>query len=186
MAEPTPINHEPRPPFTPSQESSGDTLPGGHFPAHSPLKAWCANATMNACASDPQILAVISYLLCLLPKGILTTFKAIQMGNLQEVEHWGAGKQCELPEVIKQHFSIPDPFQRSFYKNQASLRQQKHLPQTRRERCLFSASVSVATRWMSVFTTLPAQQAHYSFTNMRILDHFSGFFFTLLSEVFYN
>lgn len=87
MAEPAPINHELRPPFTPSQEESGDTLPGGHFPAHSPLKARCVNATMNACASDPQILAVISYLLRLLPKGISTTFKAIQMGNLQEVEN---------------------------------------------------------------------------------------------------
>jgi len=45
---------------------------------------------MNACASDPQILAVISYLLRQLPKGISTTFKATQMGNLQEVELWAA------------------------------------------------------------------------------------------------
>lgn len=82
----------------------------------------------------------------------------------------GAGKQCELSEAIKQHFSIQIPFRGHFYKSQTA----EHLPQTHRECCHFSASVSVATRWMSVFTTLPTQQAHYSFTNMRILDHFSG------------
>lgn len=66
-----------------------DTLPGSHFPAYPP-KPICATSggattTMNACASDPQILTLISYQLCLLLKG--NNITAIQMGNSEEVEH---------------------------------------------------------------------------------------------------